>query len=350
VNRLVKRTTLTFGAGRRGSGCGLIVILVGLGFILGSVPLLIWNEGRAVATYRTLIEGAAIVRSISSRAVDPVYEGRLVHLVGVAATAETLYDPDLGVSASALKLRRTTEMYQWRESEREDSNGDTSYSYTKTWSESLINSRSFHRSGYDNPANLPYPSQTWTAEVVTLGAYTLSESLVEQINKFESLPANQVPRTVDRKILLPDGGFYLGADPASPQIGDVRIRYAQVLPTTVSIISMVSGNSFRPYQGKAGDTIDLLDLGEHSAAQMIATAQSENEALTWALRLAGAFAMMLGFQALNQPLASLLRLIPFMGRAAQKGFGCLVAVVAAMVAAPLSVGTIAVSWLFFHLR
>jgi hypothetical protein len=41
-------------------------LLVGLLFLVGSIVLLIWNEGRAIQTYRALAEGAANVVSMDA--------------------------------------------------------------------------------------------------------------------------------------------------------------------------------------------------------------------------------------------------------------------------------------------
>lgn len=87
------------------------------GFILFIIafPLLFWNEGRAVKTYKSLKEGSGAVISVLADQVDPNNEGKLVHLSGRASTEETLTDPVFGVSENALRLRRKVEMYQWQE-------------------------------------------------------------------------------------------------------------------------------------------------------------------------------------------------------------------------------------------
>lgn len=344
-------STHTYSTGRRsGCGCGLMAMLVGIVFIVGSVPLLIWNEARSVSTYRTLVEGAAIVQTTRADTIDPALDGKLVHVVGLADTTETLQDPELDITATAIKLHRKVEMYQWDETKHEDSDDRVTYRYSKKWSETHISSGSFYESmSHQNPDSMPYSSQTWTAAAVTLGARTLSASLVEQIDNYETLPVDQVPTRVDRKGQLYQDGVYLGNDPAAPAIGDLRINYTLVRPTFVSVIAQATSDTFKPYRGKAGDTIDLLETGERSAADMFAKAQADNVGVTWMLRLAGMGMMLAGFQALNQPLSRLLRLIPLVGGTAQRGFGCLVAVVAAIIALPLSGGIIGLSYIFFHL-
>ena len=92
--------------------------VVGVVFFLGSFPLLWWNEGRAVHTYRSLQEGAGAVVSVPAGRVDPGNEGKLVHLSGRATTDEVLANPTFTISANALRLRRDVEMYQWVETRR----------------------------------------------------------------------------------------------------------------------------------------------------------------------------------------------------------------------------------------
>ena len=56
-----------------------------------------WIE-QIVATVRRMLLGPD--------AVDPANDGTLVHMTGMATTAETLTDPAFDVSANALKLTR----------------------------------------------------------------------------------------------------------------------------------------------------------------------------------------------------------------------------------------------------
>ena len=123
-----------------------------------------------------------------------------MHLTGRADTSETLRDPDFGVAANAVKLVRTTEMYQWQEyekSETRDKDGGgketvTTYSYSQTWSGKVIDSKAFRQSwGHDNPALPPFPSTTFVARTVSLGAFTLSRPLVDEMKEREALRVTQ---------------------------------------------------------------------------------------------------------------------------------------------------------------
>jgi len=127
-------------------GGAVMGVLVGLVLFVLAFPLLFWNEGRAVTTYKTLQEGGNIVVSVAADKVDPSNAGRLIHLTGLADTQATLTDPVFGVSAKALKLRRTVEMYQWKENSSSETTKKlgggtetvTEYWYSREWSGELV--------------------------------------------------------------------------------------------------------------------------------------------------------------------------------------------------------------------
>ena len=95
-------------------------ILLGIILFFVAFPFLFWNEGRAVKTYKTLQEGGKTVIEVAADSVDAANEGKLIHVSGLADTEATLVDPDFGVSATALRLNRKVEMYQWQESKKRD--------------------------------------------------------------------------------------------------------------------------------------------------------------------------------------------------------------------------------------
>jgi hypothetical protein len=81
-------------------------VLMGAVLFLVAPPVLWWNEGRSVQTYKSLKEGRGSVVSVASEGVDAANEGALVHTTGQAVTEETLADPVFGAAANALRLSR----------------------------------------------------------------------------------------------------------------------------------------------------------------------------------------------------------------------------------------------------
>jgi hypothetical protein len=329
-------------------------ILFGLLLFIIAFPLLFWNEGRAVKRYKTLKEGGGAVVSVAADRLDKANEGKLIHVTGKAVTDAELSDPEFGAAANALKLKRSVEMYQWKEASQSTTKkkigGGTetteTYTYTMAWSGNPINSDNFKNpTGHQNPGSFPYESTEQTADNVTLGAFTLSPSLVGMINNWESLPMTDgaaMPEDLEGKVR--DGGFYIGSNPSSPKLGDMRIKFEVVKPGDVSVIARQTGNSFEPYETKAGGNIELLQTGIHSADAMIKQAQESNKFLTWILRLAGFILMGIGLAMALKPLSVLLDVLPFLGSMVHAGTG----IISFLLAAVFSLVTIAVAWIVYR--
>jgi len=332
-------------------------ILFGLLLAVVAFVLLFWNEGRAVKRHKTLQEGAGAVVSVSADRVDPGHEGDLVHLSGRAQTGETLTDDTFGVEAPALRLERRVEMYQWQEEKhtktKKKTGGGTqtttTYSYDKEWSQRPIDSSRFHSSsGHENPGSMPWQSAEWSAGRVTVGAFRLSPGLVSEIDRWQQLPVSggdTLPPELRDRARVQGGGYYFGdGGPSSPQIGDVRVSFRVVEPTDVSIVSQQAGDSFRPYQAKAGGTVELLEMGTVPAEQMFAAAERQNTLLTWGLRLGGLLLMAFGFRLVLRPLVVLADVLPPVGSLVGVGLG----LVSFLVAAVISLLTIAVAWVVYR--
>lgn len=330
-------------------------ILGGLVAAAAGVALLWWNEGRAVATARGLEEGARTVVSVPADRIDPGYEGRLVHTSGEATTAETLVDPVSGVQARAIALRRSVEMYQWKESSRSETRkklggGEetvTTYTYEKAWADGAIDSTSFRKpEGHANPGAWPLASETWRAGTVMLGAFTLSPGLVSQIGTFEPLPPPDPSRVSlqagrGRRVQLQGNYLYLGFDPARPEVGDVRVSFAVVRPATVSVVARQSGGTLTAYRTRAGGALQMLEMGVRPAAAMFQAAEQRNTAITWLLRLVGFVLIFVGLNAFFRPFVVLGDVVPFVGNLLGKG----AAAVSFLLAALVAFVVIALAWI-----
>ena len=77
------------------------------------------------------------------------------------------------------------------------------------------------------------------------------------------------------------GGLYVGANPASPAIGDLRVTFQMVPATVVSLISQQTGSTFQPWTTSRGGTVEELALGTKSMEQMFQAAHDANTMLTW---------------------------------------------------------------------
>jgi hypothetical protein len=365
-----------------------------MGFVLffAAFPILWGNEGRSVERIRSLDQAQKLVVEASSVSIDPDNDGKLVHLTGRATTASVLSDRSFGVNESALKLKRVVEMYQWKEVKKTETINNiggsqtkqTTYSYHKVWSSSLVNSSRFGQpQGHENPAKLPYDNREWTADI-RLGAHRLSGPFINQIDTYETYPLSQqtyaamdAPLQSTFKLR---GGKYVSGDQSNPEIGAVRIHYEVIRPADISVIGKQNGSLIEAYdttrggfisgiarttsdgdtnvsgilvsawrsfdasaKKKAG-TIALLEMGAVDAGSMFSDAADENRVSTWLWRLAGFALMSLGLVLVLGPLTTLADFIPLVGLLVGASLG-LIAVLGAFV---LSFLTISLAWVFYR--
>ena len=310
-------------------GSSIRGVLMGILIFLLAFPLLFWNESRAVHRARTLNEGAGLVQTISPDAVDSAMEAKLVHMTGQATTDDILEDKTFGISANAIKLNRVVEMYQWKQTSKSETRTKTggsqetitSYDYEQVWSPSLISSTEFKvPTGHQNPTNMAYASENWTASTVNLGAYTLSDSQTSRISGSEALPvdaatAEAIAQLTNTAVQVSDDWLYLDkyVATAAPKIGDTRVKFEVVPENTVSIVAQQEGNSFTAYNSKHGSIINLLTMGPKTAEEMFSAAKQANAAMTWGLRVLGYFMMSGGLAAIFGPLVVLASVLPFLG-------------------------------------
>lgn len=346
-------TTKSWGQRIAGSFGGAII---GLIFFIASFPLIWWNEGRSVDRIKTLDEGKSIVVSISSEYSDKNNNNKLVHIFGTANSEETLRDNVFGIDSTALKLRRTVEMYQWKEHKRTQTKTnlggsettETIYSYDKTWSEELISSGNFKMaSNHINPSSMPYKSKIFVGSHITIGAFKLTDSFVNQIDNFEDLPVltehHESMNPQLKQHFKPYGSGYFSGNPALPEIGSIRIRYSIAPPVETSVIGKQSDNSITSYNTKNG-TISLLDYGNIDAESMFVSAAKENSITTWLIRI-GAFVLMwIGLMMVLNPIRTIGDVLPIVGSILGAGIGLVTGVIAIV----LSFITIAIAWIFFR--
>ena len=166
-------------------------------FILGTA-LLWWNEGRAVKTEKMLDEaGNAYVEMENPNKKDASLDGELICGSAMATTEDSLSDAQFGIGAKAISLRRSVEYYQWVEHEqtkREDKLGGkevttTTYTYSKQWVSSPVQSSQFHDPAYQNKNTVftTIDDAEQYAENVSFGAYKLPETLIHRISSRDAM-------------------------------------------------------------------------------------------------------------------------------------------------------------------
>ena len=390
-------------------------MLTGLILVVGAVCVLFWNEGRTIKRTKALEEAGKTAVSVDPQTLDPAYEDKLIHISGDVKTDDVLSDSEFNVSLNALKLQRSVTMYQWQENtetstQRTSGGGQettTTYSYSKVWSDELIDSSSFHDAGHDNPGSMPYESKTFLASNATLGAFALTQDQVDNLGPSAEYNVNAPPTeksaepqapassddgsayhsavvnegfaqdfsvstndsadslsfsvdsaaneaevpapapasavALDSRLKPFGSGYYIG-DPSSPQIGDVKIVFSYVAtPCPTSFVAQQHGNSLVAYQAKTGKVL-LQDEGIHTLEEMIAAAQQSNKMIAWIIRAVGLLVIFLGIKALCAPLETLVDIIPFAG--AIVGFGT--GIVAFCGTLFLGLGAISIGWIYYR--
>lgn len=341
-------------------------VVVGLVLFVLGFPVLFKNEGNSVRTAKALNEGeGACVPLESIATMDPDMEGRLVHAIGKAETDDILSDDEFGISRTAIRLERHVQMYQWEEkshtTEKKNLGGsvtkETTYSYYKTWSASLIDSSNFKEAGHDNPAGMMYQSKVQRAQNVRFGAFRLNESQIARIGGEMELELEQdyqppmanaqrrgntiyIPNTASSQ----NSATNIRDVAMSPQIGDMRVTFSTVLPHDISIIAKQRGDSFVSYVAKTGKKVDLIANGAKDAAEMFAAARRGNAMFTWLVRLGGFLLMFIGLSMILKPLSVLGDVVPFIGTVIGIGAG----LVAGLVSLICSLVTIAIAWIFYR--
>ena len=403
---------------------------IGTGFMLflAGTALLWWNEGRAVKTEKMLDEaGNAYVEMPNPSKKDASLEGELVCGTAMATTEDSLSDAQFGVGAKAIALRRSVEYYQWVEhsqQKKEDKLGGkevttTTYTYTKEWVSSPVESANFHDPAYQkkNTVLTTVEEEEQYAENVSFGAYKLNESLIHSISSREGLelaisedllkqldasakaayerfygvqqktqqPTQQQPTAQQAipdsiRALLPDSVkaqldslqavsdsinkqmanaenkqdleyihqasnvLYYGRVPGSPEVGDVRVTFEQVVPAKVTVMAVVDGDTFKPFKAKNGKRFQTLVMGKKSGDEIIDSAKSANNTFLWILRFVGILMVIGGLKGIFGFIETILKVVPFIAGI----FGWGVGVVCTVIGVVWSLIIIAIAWLFYR--
>lgn len=362
-------TTTSYGQRLAGSAKGMVGGL--LMFIIGTC-LLWWNEGRAVKTAKAIGDAASNVEIVDDVSkVNASLNGKLIHASAFADTKDTLTDDMFGVREQAIRIDRKVEYYQWVEmaqtKEREKIGGGkettTTYTYEKKWVDKPVNSAEFKDPQYQsaNKVLSEVEDKSEMASNVTFGAYTLPESFVSAISGGEPAEVRMTeeqrftwnerlhmlrPKVNTETSLVHTSAntVYLGLSPNSPQVGDVRVTFTKVPPADISLIAQVDGSTFKAYRAKNGQSFSRVQMGTVSADEMIEQARSENNMLTWVLRLVGVLLIVIGLKGMFGLLPMLFKVLPFLGSIVDAGVG----LVSWILGLAWSFIIIAIAWLVFR--
>lgn len=355
----------------KGIGTGILLIVA-------ATVLLWWNEGRTVRTGDAIAEAQMVTEPIPSiDKIDSAFEGKMVYATGRAVTKDELTDPVFGVKVNAIKLRRKVEYYQWvehRRSEKRQKLGGgeetvTTYTYSREWVNHPVDSQSFKQMmGHENKTRIQTEAVDWLAPNVTFGAYRFPAFLTRSIGGEKpldisltdtqraelqkaffapnaSLDASQVVGQQGASMIHIQGNtLYVGRQPGTPSIGDVRVTFFETPAAEVSILAKVNGDTFVPFRASNGNTFSRLSMGVQDMNSMFDAAKSSNATMAWILRGLGVVLCIAGFGMIFAPLKVLADVIPLLGSIVGAGTG----LVAGLLGSAWSLVIIAIAWIRFR--
>ena len=319
-------------------------VVGGFIFLVLGVILLWWNEGNNVKNLKTTAELEDSYVDVKSDKVESKNDGKLVATHGKLINEKELTDETFGVTIKTPIMKRTVEVYQWKETSNTDKDGNTTYSYNKDWSERLIDSSDFHETGHDNPTSKLYEDKTYTSDDVKVGAFSLSSEQVEKLStKANFTEFNQ--ETINGLNLKITNNYITNSeDFENPKIGDVRISFTFNNSTEVSVLAVQSDDSFVTFTSKAGKKVNRIVDGSHNGKDMIESIRSEDKFMKWILRFFGFIICMAGFRTILKPISAISSYVPLLGSLVGTAMG----LVSFVLSLSLSLFVIAIAWIRFR--
>lgn len=138
--------------------------------------------------------------------------------------------------------------------------------------------------------------------------------------------------------------LYFGRVPGSPEVGDVRITFEKIVPAKVTVMAVVSGDTFKPFKAKNGKRFQTLVMGVKSGDEIIDAAKESNTMVLWFIRIIGILMVIGGLKGIFGFLSMILKVIPFVANIVEWGIG----VVCSVVGVAWSLIVIAIAWLFYR--
>ncbi|WP_346913083.1 TMEM43 family protein [uncultured Roseibium sp.] len=337
-------------------------IVTGFLLVIVACGALFWNEGRAVKLERTLTEGAGAVVSVDAARPDSANDGRLVHISGPVRVGAPPADPlfsGLALPINTIRLVRHVEMYQWKEESKRETRNKigggtqkvTTYSYSRDWSSGPIDSSNFRKpEEHENP-DLAVSQNSATSKSAAVGAFQFPGRILAGVGTAETLPANEIPLAGleqflgdSFKVQTSAGKIYVGANPAAPAIGDLKITLTASVVDEASVVGMQQDDRLIPYNASNGNEIFLTAAGNKTAADMFETVKSANVTKTWIIRGVGTLAILIGFRLMFSIVGVLGDVIPAIGDVFRFATG-LASLALTFVLAPL---VMSIAWIVYR--
>ncbi|MFH1315174.1 MAG: TMEM43 family protein [Candidatus Uhrbacteria bacterium] len=338
--------TVSYGSRIKNSFVG---VLLGIALFLGSFFVLYFNEG---TTDLSSVAETAVPIESSVVSENPELQGQLVSTAGTVTSPQQLGDSMFFQQGDYLQVERVSEMYSWVEkkttSKKKNLGGsetqDTTYEYTKEWTDEVPSSSGFYQSGsYYNPVK-QIDSQTMTVSKASIGKYQIQPKTVTFPEAaFVPLSSNNIDLPEDMTFIS-DDYLYNGIDYNNPEVGDIRVSYQVVRAgQEMTLFGSLNDNLISSYTNQDGDS--LYRLFYEDTAGAIAVMHSEFTTSLWMFRLIGFLMMWFGMLFVLRPITVLLDVVPIFGSISGFAFFFFTLPIAVL----LSLLTIVISLLFHNI-
>ena len=322
-------------------------MFAGGALLLVSTFVILKNERSAVHTAEGLDSGLKNAISVSSP--EEKNNRQLVHVTGSLSASDSITDAQTGLQTMAVFLQRNVSVLQWKEkaetvkkAQNDGSNKlEKVYSYEKIWSDTPVDSSTFHNPKFKNP---PFPVQNkiWNAKRVALGEFMLHEDLVHKTPGKTAMEFTQTEINSISSGTVKDNAILLSKTPGKPQAGDARITYTIIRPAIYSIIAAQNGNLLQSYVEQNGSRLGLIQKGEKNIAEMIGYAHKQNSFLAWIVRFLAMLGMKAGLSLVFIPVSRMGKALPVFGTIAASS----VSIFTTTLAIALSLVVISLAWVW----
>ena len=239
---------------------GALLMLAGVGLLATTV--------RSEATFRALAarHGGEVIELDANAGPQPGQHGYMARLVGTPKAVEAPRDPEFGLRVDTPVLLRHVEMFQWREVRI-----GSIVHYEQDWADRPLDSSRFEQpAGHANPGSFALSGQQFDAALVQLDGFTLAPPLVHALPGLE--PASPDPKALPANLAasfsLYQNALVTSASPASPRLGDLRVRWEKVPLQPITVLARIDGDRLVAATGSSDGKGFEVQLGDVSLLDM----------------------------------------------------------------------------------
>lgn len=340
-NTFTETTTQSYGSRIMGSIKGVILWLL---LFFWSFVLLYINEWSVDVSK---IAEQSI--ETNDQIIDSQLEWQLISVTGKLHTLESIWDDFILKPWNYIALKRTVEMYSWKENTStttKENIGGTStatktYTYDMWWNENPEASENFkYKQDHINPIK-EYQSLNYSVKGAGVWKYGVTLDSVE-LPWFTKLPLDKEKIDITKTlwiILANQEYLYKWAKGINnPEIGDMRIRY-MVLKNDIDVTILWKSQNWNIVEYFEDDNNSLFRIFLGTRQDAIDTLRAEYKMKIWIFRLLGFVLMWVWLTLLFWPINTFLAIIPAVGWVSR----FIIGVVTCIVALILSVVTIIIS-------